>query len=89
MWRLLRCEPPLEIEPGTAMCFRPPDLLEYMIPAADTTLSLMLRWRITGNELRTEHPDGSNPMRVDVALTGEGVLTFDFGGPRAWFVRAI
>lgn len=87
-WQVLRCEPPLEIQPGTRMHFRVPDELEYTIPAAERTLMTTLRWRLEGAGLRTEHPDGSNPVSVGLSVSDEGILTFDFDGPRAWFVRA-
>ena len=86
-WRLLRCEAPLEIEPGTQMHFSVNDDLEYAIPAGDRLLRVTLKWRIEGGMLLTTHDDGSNPVQVGIAHGDADVLTFDFGGPRAWFVR--
>jgi hypothetical protein len=71
------------------MEFRLPDELEYTIPAAERTLRTTLRWRVVGAALHTEHTDGSNPVSVGLSVSEEGVLTFDFDGPRAWFVRTI
>ena len=86
-WQLLRCETPLEIEPGTRMRFSADGMLEYAIPTAQGDLQLTLRWRLHVATLHTEHLDGSNPVTVSATLGAGEVLTFDFGGPRAWFVR--
>jgi hypothetical protein len=87
-WQLLRCEPPLDIEPGTRMQFDMPDRLTYSIPTANGPLHVVLHWSVNGRALHTVHPDGSNAVRVDVTHDEADVLTYDFGGPRAWFVRA-
>ncbi len=87
-WQLLRCEAPLEIQSGTRMHFSANDDLEYAIPAGDRLLRVTLKWRIEGDILHTAHDDGSNPVQVAIALGDADVLTCDFGGPRAWFVRA-
>ena len=87
-WQLLRCEPPLEIQSGTRMQFGANDDLEYSIPAGDRLLHVTLKWRLDGAILHTVHEDGSNPVQVAIAHGDADVLMFDFGGPRAWFVRA-
>lgn len=86
-WQLLRCESPLEIEPGTRMEFGADARLAYVIPTATGPLQVTLQWRIESGHLRTAHEDGSNPVRVLTSLGEADVLTFDFGGPRAWYVR--
>jgi len=86
-WQLLRCESPLEIEPGTRMEFRADAQLAYVIPTATGPLLVTLRWHMQDDQLHTVHQDGSNPVQVRTALGDEDVLTFDFGGPRAWYVR--
>jgi hypothetical protein len=87
-WQLLRCEAPLEIEPGTRMHFATDDRLEYSIPTADRPLQVTLQWRLEGDILHTQHADGSNPVQVRVTHGEADVMTFDFDGARAWFVRA-
>jgi hypothetical protein len=87
-WQLLRCDAPLEILPGTRMHFATDKQLEYAIPAEGRLMRVTLRWRVDGAVLHTEHFDGSNPVDVGIARGEADVLTFDFGGPRAWFVRA-
>lgn len=89
VWQLLRCDAPLEIEPGTRMHFASPDRLEYVIPTAEGALRVALRWRIEAGVLHTAHEDGSNPVRVTVELRPEGILMCDFGGPRALFVQVV
>ena len=85
-WQVLRCEPPLEIQPGTRMHFRVPDELEYTIPAGERTLMTTLRWRMEGAALRTlaaEHGWTHEAQDVDYcppcSKTPNVVLT---GAPR-------
>lgn len=86
-WQLLRAEAPLELEPGTRMHFAPDATMEYQIPTATGPLRVDLRWRLERETLHTALADGGNPVQARVTI-GEGdVLTVDFGGPRAWFVR--
>ena len=87
-WQLLRCEAPLEIQPGTRMQFAADESLEYAIPTADQLLTVTMRWRLDGAVLHTMHEDGSNPVEVRVSLGDADVMAFDFDGARAWFVRA-
>jgi hypothetical protein len=47
-----------------------------------------MRWSIADGQLRTTLDDGTNPVTVSVALGEAEVLVFDFGGPRAFFVRS-
>ncbi|HYW49313.1 MAG TPA: hypothetical protein VE861_01835 [Gemmatimonadaceae bacterium] len=87
-WQLLRFDAPLEIQPGTRMHFALPERLEYTIPTADGALYVSLRWRVEDGQLHTMHEDGTNPVQVAVWMGLADILTFDFGGPRALFVRA-
>lgn len=86
-WQLLRAESPLELEPGTRMDFGPDGALEYLIPTANGPLRVALRWRLDRDLLRTTLADGGNPVQARVAIDAADVLTVDFGGKRAWFVR--
>ena len=88
-WQLLRCDAPLEFQPGTRMEFADDGALHYTIPAPEGVLRVALRWHIDGGRLHTAHEDGSNAVVVGVARSDADVLTFDFGGPRAWFVRIV
>ena len=87
-WQLLRCEAPLEIQPGTRMRFAADNSLEYTIPTLDRLVNVTLNWRLDGGILHTQHADGSNPVQARVAHGDVDVMTFDFDGARAWFVRA-
>ena len=71
------------------MQFELPDRLAYSIPTASGPLHIVLRWTVQGTTLHTTHEDGSNPVHVAVTHddADADVLTYDFGGPRAWFVR--
>ena len=86
-WQLLRCEVPLEIQPGTRMSFRSDGALDYAIPTADGVLRVTLRWRLEQGTLHTVHDDGSNALAVAATIGEAEILSFDFGGPRAFFVR--
>ncbi len=86
-WQLLRAESPLELEPGTRMEFGPDGALTYLIPTADGPLCVALRWHLDRDLLHTSLADGGNPVQARVAIGGAEVLTVDFGGKRAWFVR--
>lgn len=89
-WQLLRCESPLEIQPGTRMEFRGGGALDYVIPVPQGMLRVPLRWQLTGGVLSTSARDEpSEPTRVGVSHGEAGVLVFDFGGPRAFYVRAV
>lgn len=87
-WQLLRCEAALDLEPGTRMEFEADARLEYTIPTATGPLRVPMRWRLDGDVLHTQLDDGTNPVQVIVSLGDAEVLTFNFAGPRAWFVRA-
>jgi hypothetical protein len=43
--------------------------------------------RLDRDLLHTSLADGGNPVQARVAIGGADVLTVDFGGKRAWFVR--
>lgn len=86
-WRLLRCDRALDFTPGTRMRFNTDATLDYTIPTGDGTLQLQLRWMLDGATLHTDLPDGGNPVTVTVTRGQAGILEFDFGGARAWFVR--
>ncbi|MBC7843628.1 MAG: hypothetical protein H7099_15010 [Gemmatimonadaceae bacterium] len=87
-WQLLRCETPLEIQSGTRMHFAADERLDYAIPTPEGLFRVTMRWSLARGVLLTVHDDGSNPVEVGATLEAGDVLTFDFGGPRAWFVRA-
>ena len=86
-WRLLRCDAALEFAPGTRMRFNADATLDYAIPTDDGELHVRLSWRLEGATLRTDLPGGGHPVAVGVVQGQAGVLEFDFGGARAWFVR--
>lgn len=87
-WQLLRCDPELELQPGTRMHFGADQRLQYTIPTADAALRADLVWHFADGVLQTNLDDGSNPVLVRATLEAADVLTFDFGGRLAWFVRA-
>jgi hypothetical protein len=86
-WQLLRCDAALDFTPGTRMRFNDDATLDYTIPTDDGAVHVQLRWRLEGAVLRTDLVEGGNPVAVGVTQGRAGVLEFDFGGARAWFVR--
>lgn len=87
-WHMLRCEAPLEIQAETRMQFGADGRLEYAIPTTEGVFRVTLRWSFANGVLRTMHDDGSNAVEVGATIEAGDVLTYNFGGPRAWFVRA-
>lgn len=88
-WQLLRADVALELQAGTRMHFGADQRLEYTIPTGDRPLSVVLLWRLENGILHTQLDDGSNPVQVAVSVGDAEVMTCSFGGPRAWFVRAV
>lgn len=87
-WQLVRCDAPLEIQPGTQMQFAAERELTYVIPTAHGTFRTTLDWHFDNGTLHTRNADGSNAVAVGVTLGEAEILVFDFGGPRAFFVRS-
>lgn len=87
VWRLERVEQGLEILPGTRMEFRPAGELVYTIEIDDRRAVFELEYTVEGDLLTTVHPEGGHRTRARFSPRPGGVLEFDFGGGRAWFVR--
>jgi hypothetical protein len=47
-----------------------------------------MRWRVEKGKLHTMHEDGTNPVAVRAVVGEAEILSFDFDGPRAFFVRS-
>jgi hypothetical protein len=86
-WQLLRCEAPVEIQPGSQMQFAADGTLVYVIPTPSGAVHVPMRWRVGEGQLHTTLEDGSNAVSVGATISEAEVLVFDFGGPRAFFVR--
>jgi hypothetical protein len=86
-WRLQRAEPGLDILPGTGMDFRAGGALIYTIEIAGRQAVFELTYQIAGSLLRTVHSSGGHIATSRFELGRDGLLQFDFGGKRAWFVR--
>lgn len=86
-WRLQRAESGLDILPGTRMDFRAGGAVIYTIEVAGRQAVFELTYRVDGSLLRTVHPTGGHIATSRFGLGHDGLLQFDFGGKRAWFVR--
>lgn len=88
-WRLLTADRALEFAPDVEMEFRDDHQLIYSFAVGDRRQRVTLGYRVDGNELHTESPASSLEVSAHFAFAAGGALVFDFGGPRAWFVRAM
>ena len=86
-WRLLRADPTLDLAPGVRMEFRSGGRLLYSIPVEGREHLIPLVYRVRGDILRTDNPAAPHATATRFALGAGGVLTFDFAGALAWFVR--
>jgi hypothetical protein len=86
-WRLLRADAPLELMPGTRMDFREGGELRYTLALEGREFDLTLVYRVDGDLLLTDNPAAPHSAATRFSLGPGEVLVFDFGGPRAWFVR--
>jgi hypothetical protein len=87
-WQLLRHDAALEFTARTRMQFAADARLTYTIPTPQGNAVVVLRWALDGARLTTTHEDGAHEVSVAVRRGEADILEFDFGGPRAWFVRA-
>ena len=88
-WHLLRADPSLDFAPGAAMEFRPGGRLNYAFDTGQHRQSISLIYGVYGDELHTEDPRTTHQVVTRFAFGPGHVLIFDFGGAKAWFVRAI
>jgi hypothetical protein len=86
-WRLLHADAPLELMPGTRMDFREGAELLYTIAVEGREFDLTLVYRVDGDLLLTDNPAAPHSAATRFTLGPGEVLVFDFGGPRAHFVR--
>lgn len=86
-WHLQRADETLEILPGTRMDFRDGGELLYAIELEGKHAVFELTYSVVGDMLHTEHAAGGHATSARISLESSGLLQFDFGGRRAWFVR--
>jgi hypothetical protein len=88
-WRLLSADRSLDFAPDVEMEFRPDCQLRYSFAVGEHRQELRLGYRVDGNELHTESPASSHEVTAHFTFAAGDALVFDFGGPRAWFVRQL
>lgn len=88
-WRLLRADAVLDFAPGVRMEFRAGGRLLYGFEVGARREVLALGYRIEGEVLHTESPATRHEMTAHFAFGAGDILIFDFGGPKAWFIREL
>ena len=88
-WRLFRADPSLDFAPNVRMEFQEGGRLRYTFDAGDNPQSLMLVYRVEGDMLFTDNPSAPHARETRFRFGPGDVLTLDFAGAMAWFIREI
>ncbi|HEY5546540.1 MAG TPA: hypothetical protein VIK50_10835 [Gemmatimonadaceae bacterium] len=88
-WRLFRADPSLDFAPNVRMEFLDGGRLRYEFDAGGNQQSLMLIYRVAGDVLFTDNPAAPHAMETRYRFGPGDVLTLDFAGAVAWFLREI
>jgi hypothetical protein len=88
-WRLVRADPSLDFAPSVCMEFLDGGRLRYEFHAGGNLQSLMLIYRIDGDLLYTDNPAAPHVQETRFRFGPGDVLTLDFAGAVAWFLREI
>jgi hypothetical protein len=88
-WRLVRADASLDFAPNVRMEFLEGGRLRYEFHAGGTLQSLMLIYRVEGDLLFTDNPAAPHVQETRFRFGPGDVLTLDFAGAVAWFLREI
>lgn len=88
-WRLFRADPSLDFAPNVRMEFLEGGRLRYEFDAGGNQQSLMLIYRVAGDVLFTDNPAAPHAMETRYSFGPGDVLTLDFAGAVAWFLREL
>lgn len=88
-WRLVRADPSLDFAPNVRMEFLDGGRLRYEFHAGGSLQSLMLIYRVEGDLLFTDNPAAPHVQETRFSFGPGDVLTLDFAGAVAWFLREI
>jgi len=85
----VRADPALDFAPGVSMEFRTGGRLLYSFDVGHRREVMHLVYRVEGDVLHTEDPRTSHEVVTHYTFGPAEVLIFDFGGPKAWFVKEL
>ena len=88
-WRLFRADQSLDFAPNVRMEFMPGGRLRYTFDAGGNQQSLMLIYRVDGDQLFTDNPAAPHASTTRFWFGPGDVLAIDFAGAIAWFIREI
>lgn len=88
-WRLFRADQSLDFAPNVRMEFLPGGRLRYTFDAGENQQSLMLIYRVEGDQLFTDNPAAPHASTTRFWFGPGDVLAIDFAGAIAWFIREI
>ncbi len=88
-WRLMHADAALDFAPNARMEFLPGGRLNYSFSLANIRHDVALVYRISGDELLTDNPDVPHARSTKFRFGAGDVLTLEFAGATAWFVREL
>ena len=88
-WRLFRADQGLDFAPNVRMEFLPGGRLRYTFDAGENRQSLMLIYRVEGDQLFTDNPAAPHASATRFWFGPGDVLAIDFAGAIAWFIREL
>ena len=88
-WRLFRADQSLDFAPNVRMEFLPGGRLRYTFDAGEHQQSLMLIYRVEGDQLFTDNPAAPHASATRFRFGPGDVLVIDFAGAIAWFIREV
>lgn len=88
-WRLVRADPSLDFAPNVRMEFLDGGRLRYAFDAGGNEQSLMLIYRVEGDTLYTDNPSAPHSRETKFSFGPGDVLTLDFAGSLAFFLREL
>ena len=88
-WRLFRADQSLDFAPNVRMEFLSGGRLRYTFDVGGNARSLMLIYRVEGDQLFTDNPASPHASEARFWFGPGDVLAIDFAGAIAWFVREL
>ena len=88
-WRLFRADQSLDFAPNVRMEFLAGGRLRYTFDVGGNPQSLMLVYRVEGDQLFTDNPAAPHASEARYRFGPGDVLAIDFAGAIAWFIREL
>jgi len=87
-WRLVKSDGAIDTGNGVTMTFTRDGKLVYVIHQDRSDQIMNLLFSVDGDCLVTNQPSSPQPESTRFSFDDEGQLVLDYGGTKAWFVRA-